>query len=40
MSEMHLRQPRFTYSAFGPLFSKKFKSLKKQKVKGIYTKAI
>ena len=39
MPEMHLRQPRFTYSACGPLkIKKKFKHLKKQEIEAIFTK--
>ena len=41
MSEMHLKQPGFTYNACGP-FTKKtkneFKNLKKQKIQTIFTK--
>ena len=37
MSEMHLRQPQFTYSACGP-FTKELKSLKKPEIQTIYTK--
>ena len=35
MPEMHLKQPRFTYSACGPLLKikKEFKHLKKQRCK-------
>ena len=37
--EMHLKQPRFTYSACGPLLKTKIelKSLKKQEIQDIYT---
>ena len=40
MSEMHLRQPGFTMSAYGPLTKnkKEFKNLKKQEVQGIFIK--
>ena len=39
MPEMHLRQPRFTYSAWGPLTkNKKCKNLKKQEIYIIYIK--
>ena len=40
MSEMHLRQPGFTKSAYGPLTKnkKEFKNLKKQEVQGIFIK--
>ena len=38
MPEMHLRQPRFTYSACGPFTKKEFKNLKKQEIQTIYTK--
>ena len=42
MPEMYLKQPGFTYSACGP-FTKnkeKFKNLKKQVIKVIFTKMI
>ena len=37
--EMHLKQPRFTYSAFGPFTrnKKKIKNLKKQEIQDIFT---
>ena len=37
--EMHLKQPRFTYSACGPLLKTKIelKSLKKREIQDIYT---
>ena len=40
MSEMHLKQPGFTYSAYGPFTKKKkeFKNLKKQDIQFIFTK--
>ena len=40
MSEMHLKQPRFTYSACGRFTKnkKEFKNLKKQEVQAIFTK--
>ena len=40
MSKMHLRQPGFTKSAYGPLTKnkKEFKNLKKQEVQGIFIK--
>ena len=39
MPEMHLKQPGFTYSAFGPLTkSKEFKNSKKQEIQNIFTK--
>ena len=38
MPEMHLKQPGFTYSAYGPFTRKKeFKNLKKQEIKTIFT---
>ena len=40
MSEMHLKQPGFTYGACG-LFTKKknkFENLKKQEIQAIFTK--
>ena len=38
--EMHLRQPGFTYSAYGSFtkIKKEFKDLKKQKLQAIFTK--
>ena len=38
--EMHLKQPRFTYSACGPFTKNKkvFKSLKKQQIQDIFTR--
>ena len=40
MSEMHLKQPGFTYSASGPFTKKKeeFKNLKKQEIQAVFTK--
>ena len=40
MSEMHLRQPQFTYSVCGPFtkHKKEFKSLKKLVIRTISTK--
>ena len=40
MPEMHLRQPQFTYSAYGPFIrhNKEFKSLKKPETQTISTK--
>ena len=40
MLEMHLRQPQFTYSAFGPFTKHKQRihSLKKLEIQTIYTK--
>ena len=40
MSEMHLKQPGFTYSACGPFTKtkKEFKYLKKQHIQSIFTK--
>ena len=40
MHEMHLRQPRFTYSAAGPFKTKKkeYKNLKKQGIHNIFLK--
>ena len=39
MTEMHLKQPGFTYSACGPFTkNKEFKNLKKQVVQAIFTK--
>ena len=39
MSEMHLRQPGFTYSACGPFTkNKELKDLKKQEIQSIITK--
>ena len=40
MPEMHLRQPRFAYSACGPLLKtkKKFKNLKRQEIQDIFIK--
>ena len=40
MSEMHLRQPRFTYSACGPFTKTKetMKEFKKQKIQDIFFK--
>ena len=46
MSEMHLKQPGFTYSACGPFTKKKkkekkkeeFKNLKKQEIQAIFRK--
>ena len=40
MSVMHLRQPRFTKKAYGPLTKNKdeFKNLKKQEIQGIFIK--
>ena len=35
MSEMHLKQPVFTYSACGLYVKKEFKDLKKQKIQDI-----
>ena len=40
MSEMHLRQPRFTYSACEPFTKNKerIQKLKKQEIQAIFTK--
>ena len=41
MSEMHLKKPRFTYSASGPFTKKKKKELKnskKQKIPYVFIK--
>ena len=40
MPEMHLRQPEFTYSVFGPFtkIKKEFKNLKKPEILAIFTK--
>ena len=40
MPEMHLKQPGFTYSAFGDLLKtkKEFKNLKEQEIQTIFTK--
>ena len=40
MPEMHLRQPKFTYSACGPSIKTKneFKNFKKLEIPAIYTK--
>ena len=39
MPEMHLKQPKFTYSACGPFTkNKEFKNLKKQEIQAIFTK--
>ena len=39
MTEMHLKQPGFTYSACGPFTeNKKFKNLKKREIQTIFTK--
>ena len=41
MREMHIKQPRFTYSACGPLkkkTKKEFKNLKKQEIQTLFTK--
>ena len=40
MSEMHLKQPGFTYSACGPFTKNKegFKNLRKQEIQAIFTK--
>ena len=39
MAEMHLRQPGFTCSAYGPFTkNKEFKNLKKQEIQAIFTK--
>ena len=43
MSGMHLKQPRFTYSADGPFANskkkkKKFKSLKRWEIQNVFTK--
>ena len=40
MPEMHLRQPGFTYSAYGPFTKtkKEFKPLKKQEIHDIFIK--
>ena len=39
MPEMHLRQPKFTYSACGPFpKNKESKSLKKLEIQDIFTK--
>ena len=40
MSEMHLRQPGFTYSACGPFtkIKKEYKSLNKLEIQDIFTK--
>ena len=40
MSEMHLRQPGFTYSAFGPFTKNKerIQSLKKQEIHKVFIK--
>ena len=38
MPEMHLKQPRFTYSACGPFTKKKeCKNLRKQEIQNIFT---
>ena len=39
MPEMHLKQPGFTYRAYGPLkkTKKEFKNLKKQEIQSIFT---
>ena len=39
MPEIHLRQPRFTYSISGPFTeNKEFKNLKKQGIQSIFIK--
>ena len=40
LPEMHLKQPRFTYSACGPFIKtrKEFKNIKKQEIQAIFTK--
>ena len=40
MPEMHLRQPGFTYSVYGPFTKtkKEYKALKKQEIHDILTK--
>ena len=40
ISEMHLNQPGFTYSACGPFSKtkKEFKNLKKQEIQDVFTK--
>ena len=40
MPKMHLKQPGFTYSAWGHLLKtkKEFKNLKKQEIQAIFTK--
>ena len=40
MSEMHLRQPEFTYTACGPFTKKKrdYPNLKRQEIQDIFTK--
>ena len=42
MSEMHLRQSEFTYSACTPLTKtkKEYKNLKKQEIHDIFTKLV
>ena len=38
MPEMHLRQPEFTYSAYGPFTkNKEYKSLNKLEIQDIFT---
>ena len=39
MPEMDLKQPGFTYSAYGPFtkIKKEFKSLKKQEIQNVFT---
>ena len=39
MPEIHLKQPGFTYRAYGPLekTKKEFKNLKKQEIQSIFT---
>ena len=39
MPEMHLKQPGFTYSAYGPFTkNKEFKNLKKREIQTIFKK--
>ena len=40
LPEMHLKQPKFTYSACGPFTKtrKEFKNIKKQEIQAIFTK--
>ena len=35
--EIHLKQPRFTYSACGPFTKNKGRNLKKQEIQDIFT---
>ena len=38
MSEIHLRQPIFRYSAYGPFKKNEYKNLKKQDIHDIFIK--